>query len=155
MSSWMSRSPGSLGGLVPRTSSSGAIAPSLYDLTVYQLGNSSHHDYAWPYVFRWPGLVVLHDAHLHHARAAALLRVARADDYRAEFAANHPDGDPAVAEMAIQGFDSHLYYDWPMTRLVIEASRVTAVHSRATAAALQGLHPPRESSRFGSDMARW
>src|SRR5512143_412512 len=36
-----------------------------YDLPVYQLGNSSHHDYEWPYVFRYPGLVVLHDAHLH------------------------------------------------------------------------------------------
>jgi glycosyltransferase involved in cell wall biosynthesis len=112
-----------------------------YDLTVYQLGNSSHHDYAWPYAFRWPGLAVLHDAHLHHARAAALLRTARADDYRAEFSANHPDGDPAVAEMAIKGFDSHLYYDWPMTRLVVEASRVTAVHSRATAEALRGVYP--------------
>jgi glycosyltransferase involved in cell wall biosynthesis len=112
-----------------------------YDLTVYQLGNSSHHDYAWPYVFRWPGLAVLHDAHLHHARAAALLRMSRADDYRAEFAANHPAGDPAVAEMAIQGFDSHLYYDWPMTRLVVDASRVTAVHSRATAGTLGALHP--------------
>ena len=45
-----------------------------YDLTVYQLGNSSHHDFLWPYLFRYPGLTVLHDAHLHHARAAALLR---------------------------------------------------------------------------------
>src|SRR5687768_1993029 len=41
-----------------------------YDLTVYQLGNSSHHDFEWPYVFRYPGLAVLHDAHLHHSRAA-------------------------------------------------------------------------------------
>ncbi len=41
-----------------------------YDLTVYQVGNSSHHDYLWPYLFRYPGLTVLHDAHLHHARAA-------------------------------------------------------------------------------------
>ena len=36
---------------------------------------------------------MLHDAHLHHARAAALLRNDRADDYRREFAANHPDDD--------------------------------------------------------------
>ena len=49
-----------------------------YDLTVYQVGNSSHHDYQWPYLFRYPGLTVLHDAHLHHARAAALLRTFRA-----------------------------------------------------------------------------
>src|ERR671911_1360848 len=61
-----------------------------YDLTVYQVGNSSHHDYLWPYLFRFPGLTVLHDGHLHHARAAALLRTRRASAYRAEFSANHP-----------------------------------------------------------------
>src|SRR5688572_16116998 len=62
-----------------------------YDLIVYQIGNSSHHDYLWPYLFRFPGLAVLHDAHLHHGRAANLLRERRAADYRAEFAANEPE----------------------------------------------------------------
>src|SRR6188472_1666113 len=62
-----------------------------YDLTVYQVGNSSHHDYLWPYLFRYPGVTVLHDAHVHHARAAALLRTRRTDDFRREFAANHAD----------------------------------------------------------------
>lgn len=108
-----------------------------YDLTVYQVGNSSHHDYLWPYLFRYPGLAVLHDAHLHHARAAALLRTKRAGDYRAEFAANHPAADPDLAELAIAGFDSPLYYSWPMTRLVIEASRLAAVHAPPIAAALR------------------
>src|SRR4026207_1508570 len=78
-----------------------------YDLTVYQVGNSSHHDYLWPYLFRYPGLTVLHDAHLHHARAAQLLRTRRAHDYRVEFAANHPDADPSLAELAVEGFDNH------------------------------------------------
>ncbi len=45
-----------------------------YDLVVYQMGNAWCHDYMWPYLFKWPGLVVLHDAHLHHARAWSLLR---------------------------------------------------------------------------------
>lgn len=112
-----------------------------YELTVYQLGNSSHHDYLWPYLFRYPGLAVLHDAHLHHARAAALLRTRRAGDYRAEFAANHPDADPDAAELAVAGFDNHLYYMWPMTRLVVQASRATAVHSRQLAAELQDALP--------------
>jgi glycosyltransferase involved in cell wall biosynthesis len=107
-----------------------------YDLTVYQLGNSSHHDFLWPYLFRYPGLSVLHDAHLHHARAAALLRTKRAADYRAEFAWNHPAAGPDAAELAIAGFDSHLYYTWPMTRLVVESSRLTAVHAAPLAAAL-------------------
>ena len=112
-----------------------------YDLTVYQVGNSSHHDYMWPYLFRYPGLTVLHDAHLHHARAAALLRTRRAADYRAEFAANHPDANTDLAELAVAGFDNHLYYSWPMTRLVIEASRFTAVHTAPVARALEEEFP--------------
>jgi glycosyltransferase involved in cell wall biosynthesis len=107
-----------------------------YDLTVYQLGNSSHHDYLWPYLFRFPGLLVLHDAHLHHARAAALLTRQAADAYRAEFQANHPDEPGDAAELAVAGFDSHLYYMWPMTRLAVQASKLTAVHSRPLAAHL-------------------
>lgn len=112
-----------------------------YDLTVFQLGNSSAHDFLWPYLFRFPGLVVLHDAHLHHARAAALLRARRADAYRDEFAASHPQTAPGVAELAIRGFDNYLYYAMPMTRLVVEASRLTAVHARMMLAPLQDASP--------------
>ncbi len=112
-----------------------------YDLIVYQLGNSSYHDYIWPYLFRYPGLAVLHDGHLHHARAATLLRQGRADDYRTEFAANHPDLSVEAAELAVAGFDNHLYYSWPMTSLVIEASRATAVHAPILAEELRARHP--------------
>lgn len=75
----------------------------------------------------------MHDPHLHHARAAALLRTRRYADYRAEFAANHPDSPPEAAELAVSGFDSHLYYMWPMVRLVVQASKLSAVHSREMA----------------------
>ena len=108
-----------------------------YDLTVYQIGNSSHHDYIWPYLFRYPGLTVLHDVHVHHARAAALLRTKRSADFRAEFAANHPDVSADLAELAVAGYDNHLYYSWPMSRLIIEASRVTAVHAAPVARQLR------------------
>ena len=112
-----------------------------FDLTVFQLGNSSHHDYLWPYLFRYPGLAVLHDAHLHHARAAALLRERRLDDYRAEFAANEPEVNRDAAELAIKGFDSFLYYEWPFTRLVLTSSRAVAVHSRLTRDRLRDEYP--------------
>ena len=112
-----------------------------YDLTVYQVGNSSHHDYLWPYLFRYPGLTVLHDVRVHHARAAALLRTNRPHDFRAEFAANHPDVSADLAELAIAGFDNHLYYSWPMCRLILEASRLTAVHSAPMAAELREQLP--------------
>ena len=45
-----------------RTTSSGGPARAQYDLIVYQLGNSRLHGFIWPYLFRWPGLAVLHDA---------------------------------------------------------------------------------------------
>jgi glycosyltransferase involved in cell wall biosynthesis len=112
-----------------------------YDLTVFQLGNSSSHDFLWPYLFRYPGLAVLHDRTLHHARAAALLHLKRTGDYRAEFAENQPDTSADLAELAIAGFDTHLYYAWPMTRLIARVSRVTAVHAPLVADLLRAESP--------------
>ena len=107
-----------------------------YDLIVYQFGNSSHHDYQWAYALRYPGLVVLHDTHLHHARAAFLLREGRVADYRAEFQWSHPEVPPDAAELAIAGLDSRLFYDWTMTRGLVETARMVAVHGEAARRAL-------------------
>src|SRR4029078_12732568 len=101
-----------------------------YDLVVYQLGNSRWHDFIWPYLFRWPGLVVLHDARLHHARARRLLTDRRAEDYRAEFAWNQPEVSPDLAELAIAGFDGAYYYQWPALRVVLQSARLAATHAR-------------------------
>lgn len=99
-----------------------------YDLIVYQFGNSSHHDYQWAYALRYPGLVVLHDSCLHHARAAFLLRERRAADYRAEFAWSHPGAPRDAAELAVAGLDSRLFYAWPMTRALEESALLLARH---------------------------
>jgi glycosyltransferase involved in cell wall biosynthesis len=108
-----------------------------YDATIYQVGNSSSHDYLWPYLFRFPGIAVLHDVRLHHARAASLLRRGCVDHYRQEFRWNHPDVNGDLAELAVAGFDTGLYYSWPMTRLIAQTSRAVAVHTRAAKAALE------------------
>lgn len=107
-----------------------------YDVVVYQMGNAWCHDYMWPYLFRWPGLVVLHDAHLHHARAWSLLRRRRHADYRAELAFNHPDLSPDAAEIGLSGFSGPLYYFWPMLKSVVESARIVAVHNPRLAADL-------------------
>lgn len=114
-----------------------------YDLPIYQLGNSWSHDFEWPYLFQYPGLVVLHDARLHHARTDTLLRRQRFADYRAEFTYNHPDVPPEAAELAIRGFDGAYYYQWPMRRAVIDASRLVATHSRGEVTILREDHPGR------------
>jgi glycosyltransferase involved in cell wall biosynthesis len=114
-----------------------------YDLVVYQVGNSRTHEFIWPYLFRWPGLAVLHDAHLHHARGRALLSRRRSAAYRAEFAWNHPDVSRDAAELAIRGFDGTYYYDWPMVRSVVAASRLVATHAPGARSLLESAWPER------------
>jgi glycosyltransferase involved in cell wall biosynthesis len=115
------------------------LAP--YDLVVYQLGNAACHAYMWPYLLRWPGLVVLHDGALHHARAQALLRDDRADDYRVEFRYNHPGVDPRVADYVVAGLEGSPYYLWPMLRIVMERARGVIVHSERLLEVLREDYP--------------
>jgi len=112
-----------------------------YDLVVYQLGNASCHDYQWAYLARYPGLVVLHDAKLHHARARQLLQHQRVDDYRREFRYDHPSANPDFAEYAALGLGGPIYYFWPMLRVVMNAARLVCVHSANVAADLREEYP--------------
>jgi len=112
-----------------------------YDLTVYQLGNAMCHDYMWPHLARYPGMVVLHDAQLHHSRARVLLSRGRLDDYREEVRYNHPDAPSNLAEIVIRGHGGTIYYGWPMLGTVMRTSRLVAVHSSRLAANLAEEFP--------------
>ena len=111
-----------------------------YDLIVYQLGNAPYHDYMWAYLARYPGLVVLHDGQLHHARALQLLQQTRYDDYRDEFRYNHPGAQPDLAELGIAGLLGSLTYPWPMRRVVVESARLVVVHNHWLASQLRAEH---------------
>ena len=112
-----------------------------YDLIVYQLGNAPWHDYMWAYLVRYPGLVVLHDTRLHHARARHLLNQRRFDDYRREFRYNHPEAPAGVAEYAVEGLSGSIYYFWPMLRVVLRTARLVAVHNTLIAGDLREQYP--------------
>lgn len=112
-----------------------------YDLIVYQLGNATCHDYMWPYLMRWPGLVILHDGQLHHARARALLRRDRKADYRAEFRYAHPAATPDIAEFVVAGLQGPVYYIWPLVAAVIRRARLVAVHNPRLADSLRESFP--------------
>jgi glycosyltransferase involved in cell wall biosynthesis len=112
-----------------------------YDLIVYQLGNAPCHDYMWAYLMRYPGLVVLHDGQLHHARGRLLLHQRRDDDYRSEFRYCDPETRPDMAEIGIAGLLGSLTYLWPMRRVVVESARAVVVHNEWLAAGIREESP--------------
>jgi glycosyltransferase involved in cell wall biosynthesis len=112
-----------------------------YDLVVYQLGNAPCHDYMWGYLASFPGLVVLHDARLHQARARSLLQQERFDDYRHEFWYDHPDANRDFVEYAVAGLGGPIYYCWPMLRCVVRTARLVAVHNARVAADVREAFP--------------
>jgi glycosyltransferase involved in cell wall biosynthesis len=112
-----------------------------YDLVVYQLGNAPFHDYMWPYLVAYPGLVVLHDPRLHHARARQLLNQKRFDHYRQEFWFDHPDATRDFVEYAIEGLGGPIYYFWSMVRVLMKTARMVGVHNERVAADLRVSFP--------------
>ena len=112
-----------------------------YNLVVYQLGNAPCHDFMWAYLAAFPGLVVLHDARLHQARARALLQQERCDDYRREFWYDHPEARRDFVEYAVAGLGGPIYYCWPMLRVVMRTARLVAVHNPRVAADLREEFP--------------
>ena len=108
-----------------------------YALIVYQLGNAQCHDYMWPYLVRFPGLVALHDGHLHHSRAGRMLGANPRQLYRAELLYNHPDADPSVTDLRVDGLLGALIPFWPMRRVVLTSSRLVLVHNTRLAEELE------------------
>lgn len=132
-----------------------------YDLAVYQMGNAPAHAFLYPLLARVPGLVVLHDLVLHHSRArtfvdspeardyarepwsaarreAALQRIA---EYRAEVEYAYPGRGTGVVEAQLGTGGSLLPYAYPLFELVVEASRLTAVHNAFSADAIREAVP--------------
>jgi glycosyltransferase involved in cell wall biosynthesis len=119
-----------------------------YDLVVYQIGNSRAHEFIWPYLFRWPGLVVMHDGRVHHARGRALLTRGRKQAYREEFWFNQPD-TPDASELAVYGIPGIFFYQWPMVGAIVKSARLVAAHSHGLKALLEEDVPGRPVEYIG------
>ena len=111
-----------------------------YDLTVYQLANAAAHAYIWGYVVRYPGLVVLHDTVLHHARASHRAGTRGLGEYRAELRYDRPELHDGVCGLAGLHIPN-LLAAWPLLRPILETARRTAVHDRRAADDLRRKYP--------------
>ncbi len=103
------------------------------DIALYHLGNNQLHREIYRRALAQPGVVVLHDAVLHHFFLGALGRAAYFD----EFVYNYGEWHRGLAHdlwrgRASSGFDRR-YFDYPMLKRVAECSRAVVVHNPAAA----------------------
>jgi len=135
-----------------------------YDLAVHQMGNGPAHDFVYGPLARTPGLLVLHDLVLHHARGRMFLdspearayAAAPADvgarDAAAPLLARYADevryAYPAAAERLVATqlgtVGDLLPYAYPLFRLPASASRLIAVHNDFMAEAVRAEVPGAE-----------
>jgi glycosyltransferase involved in cell wall biosynthesis len=132
-----------------------------FDLVVHQLGNNHLHDFQYPLLSRVPGLLVLHELVLHHARAARFLesdavRAWRAspgsvaarraaepmlEAWRAELEYAYPGRGDRLHAAHLGTVGDLLPYAYPLFRIPVEASRAVAVHNRYMADAVRNELP--------------
>jgi glycosyltransferase involved in cell wall biosynthesis len=132
-----------------------------FDLAVHQLGNGTAHAFQYDLLARLPGLLVLHDLVLHHARARTFLdapevrayaaepsSAARRDAarvplaaYGAELAYSYPEQAQRLEAAQLGTVGDLLPYAYPLFRLPVEASRATAVHNAFMADAVRAEVP--------------
>ncbi len=108
-----------------------------YDLTVYEIADTPRHGFVWPYLVRYPGLVVLHDDRLHRLRSGMLRLSRRPKEYQAEFSYCYPDAAPEVSELGFAGLLGAAADIWPMRRIVLACSRLVVVGDEWRADALR------------------
>lgn len=121
----------------------GSVEPHLRhaDIALYHLGNNRLHREIYRRALAQPGVVVLHDAVLHHFFLGALDRAAYID----EFVYNYGEWHRALAEEMWRGRASsgsdRRYFDYPMLKRIAERSRAVVVHNPA-AARMVRAHAP-------------
>ena len=101
---------------------------------VYHVGNNQLHAEIYQQALKNPGVVVLHDAVLHHFLLGSLSRA----DYVDEFALNYGEWTRELAsdlwaDRGSSGTDPR-YFRFPMLRRLAETARAVVVHNPGAAA---------------------
>jgi glycosyltransferase involved in cell wall biosynthesis/SAM-dependent methyltransferase len=111
--------------------------PSRFDIAVYQLGNNPFHTFAYESALAHPGVVVLHEANLHHLIADLTILRNDWDAYLREVEINGGAEALAYARRYVRTLERGPDYDIPMLRSVLARSRGAIVHSDAVARELR------------------
>ncbi len=110
--------------------SAAGFDPLRHDIVLYQIGNNGFHEFCYEAAIAHPGVVVLHEANLHHLVADVTIRRGDWDAYLREV--RHDSGEAAYeyARDFVATLKRGPDYDGvPLLRRVLEASRGVVVHS--------------------------
>src|SRR6478752_2043902 len=112
------------------SSPSQSYDPARFDIALYHVGNNGHHGFVYETALRHPGVVVLHEANLHHLIADLTIKRGDWDAYVAECESNGGPKARAFAERVRALEVGPDYEGLPMTRRILESARGVVVHSR-------------------------
>ncbi|MEQ1573199.1 MAG: hypothetical protein ABL993_03030 [Vicinamibacterales bacterium] len=104
------------------------------DLCVYELGDGDAYRFIWPYLFHYPGVLLLRQTQVHDSRAASLEQDEQTGDYVTEFRFNHGHPPRPVGRLLPRG-------GWPMLRAPLLASRMAVINDAELARTLQADYP--------------
>ena len=125
-------------------SGSKRFEPHDFDVALYHIGNNPWHDFVYETALRHPGVVVMHEANLHHLLAELTIKRGDWDAYVAECEYNGGAEALARARKAQTLTVGPDYEGVAMTRRLLEASRGLIVHSNFVAGQMreQGFTGP-------------
>src|SRR5581483_3309127 len=118
--------------------------PSRYDICLYQLGNNPYHRFVYEAALRHPGVVVMHEANLHHLIADLTINRNDWDAYVREVGLNHGPEAESYAQQFVRTRQRAPNYSLPMIKTILARARGAIVHSNAVGDELraQGFEGP-------------
>jgi glycosyltransferase involved in cell wall biosynthesis len=126
----------------PHTEFAARQAAEPYDLTIYQVGNSTERTWMFPYVVEHPGLLVLHDGVLHPARVEDATRRVDMAGYRRIAESCRPEAGAALGHLVAGGLGGPaLYTTFPLCEDLVRASRATGMHGELLCGWLRAMVP--------------
>jgi glycosyltransferase involved in cell wall biosynthesis len=101
-----------------------------YDIPLYQMGNSAHHETIYQMFLRYPGLITLHDYALYHFIAHRTAGQGRMGDYVREL--GYELGQPGIEQVrqAQIGEKSQSLRHVPLNKRLLDLNLGLIVHSR-------------------------
>ncbi len=115
-----------------------AFNPRNFDVTLYQVGNNVYHDFCYETALDHPGVVVVHEANLHHLIADITIKRGNWDAYVRAVEQEGSAEDLAYAARVRRLEVGPDYEGVPMLRQLLSRSKAAIVHSGCVESELRG-----------------